>query len=56
MPPQIRSCPYVLTYKVLMVDFQKKDLDKKKVFVVCDEALGFILPSLLVNPALGYII
>ena len=43
--------------KVLMVDFQKKGLDKK-VFVVRDEAhdfskaLGFSLPSLLVNPAL----
>ena len=41
-----------------MVDFQKKGLDKKKVFVVRDEApyfseaLGFSLPSLLVNPAL----
>ena len=41
-----------------MVDFQKKGLDKKKVFVVCDEApyfseaQGFSLPSLLVNPAL----
>ena len=41
-----------------MVDFQKKDFDKKKVFVVRDEApyfseaLGFSLPSLLVNPAL----
>ena len=44
--------------KVLMVDFQKKDLDKKKIFVVRDEAsyfyktLGFSLPSLLINPAL----
>ena len=43
--------------KVLMVDFPKKGLDKK-VFVVRDEALyfsealGFSLPSLLVNPAL----
>ena len=42
-----------------MVDFQKKGLDKKKVFVVRDEApyfseaLGFSLPSLLVNPALS---
>ena len=41
-----------------MVDFQKKGLDKKKVFVLRDEApyfseaLGFSLPSLLVNPAL----
>ena len=35
-----------------MVDFQKKGLDKKKVFVVRDEALGFSLPSLLVNSAL----
>ena len=41
-----------------MVDFHKKGLDKKKVFVVRDEApyfseaLGFSLPSLLVNPAL----
>ena len=41
-----------------MVDFQKKGLDKKKVFVVRDEVpyfsevLGFSLPSLLVNPAL----
>ena len=35
-----------------MVDFQKKDLDKKKVFVVRDGSLGFSLPSLLVNPAL----
>ena len=40
-----------------MVDFQKKGLDKK-VFVGCDEALyfsealGFSLPSLLVNSAL----
>ena len=44
--------------KVLMVDFQKKGLDKTKVFVDRDEApyfseaLGFNLPSLLVNPAL----
>ena len=44
-----------------MVDFQKKGLDKKKVFVVRDEApyfseaLGFSLPSLLVNPALPII-
>ena len=42
-----------------MVNFQKKGLDKKKVFVVRDEALyfsealGFSLPSLLVNPALS---
>ena len=41
----------------LMVDFQKKGLDEKKVFVVRDEApyfsevLGFSLPSPLVNPA-----
>ena len=41
-----------------MVDFQKKGLDKKKVFVARDEtpyfseAPGFSLPSLLVNPAL----
>ena len=41
-----------------MVDFQKKGLDKKKVSVGRDEApyfseaLGFSLPSLLVNPAL----
>ena len=47
--------------KVLTVDFQKKGLDKKKVFVVRDEvpyfseALGFNLPSLLVNPALAAI-
>ena len=47
--------------KVLMVDFQNKGLDKK-VFVVraeapsFSEALGFSLPSLLVNPTLpvGY--
>ena len=44
--------------KVLMVNFKEKGLDKKKVFVVrveapCfSEALGFSLPSLLVNPAL----
>ena len=44
--------------KVLMFDFQKKNLDKKKVFGVRDEttyfseALGFSLPSLLINPAL----
>ena len=42
-----------------MVDFQKKDLDKKKVFAVRDEApyfyeaLGFSLLSLLGNPALA---
>ena len=42
-----------------MVNFQKKGLDKKKVFVVRDEApcfskaLGFSLPSLLVNLALA---
>ena len=42
-----------------MVNFQKKGLDKKKVFVVrdealyCSKALGFSLPSLLVNPALS---
>ena len=41
-----------------MVDFQKKGLGKKKVYVVRDEtpyfseALGFSLPSLLVNPAM----
>ena len=41
-----------------MVDFQKKDLDKKKVFIFREEApyfseaLGVSLPSLLVNPAL----
>ena len=45
--------------KVLRVDFQKKDLHKNKVFVVraeaphFSEALGFSLPSLLVNPALA---
>ena len=45
--------------KVLMVDFRKKGLDKKKVFVVhgeapyFSEALSFSLPSLLVNPAMG---
>ena len=45
--------------KVLMVNFKEKGLDKKKDFVVrveapCfSEALGFSLPSLLVNPALG---
>ena len=44
-----------------MVDFQKKGLDKKKVFAVRDEApyfseaLGFSLPSLLVNPALAVV-
>ena len=44
--------------KVLMVDFQKKSLDKMKVFVVRDEApyfseaRGFSLPGLLVNPSL----
>ena len=47
----------VSTIKVFMVDFQKKGLDKKD-FVVRDEtpyfteALGFSLPSLLINPAL----
>ena len=47
--------------KVLIVNFQKKGLDKK-VFVVRDEALyfsealGFSLPSLLVNPALPSLI
>ena len=59
------QCPptYVLVstfrhIKVLMVDFEKKGLDKK-VFVVRDEApyfseaLAFSLPSLLVNPALA---
>ena len=41
-----------------MVNFQKKGLDKKKVFVVRDEApyfseaLGFSLPSLLVTSVL----
>ena len=41
-----------------MVDFRKKGLDKKKVFVVqgeapyFSEALSFSLPSLLVNPAM----
>ena len=44
-----------------MVDFQKKGLHKKKVFVVRDEApyfseaLDFSLPRLLVNPALAVI-
>ena len=43
--------------RVLVVDFLKKGLDKKKVFVVRDEAhyfsetLGFSLPSLLVHLA-----
>ena len=43
--------------KVLMVDFQNKGIDKK-VFVMraeapyFSEALGFSMPSLLVNPAL----
>ena len=61
------QCPPPLKYalvsrfrpvKVLLVDFQKKGLDEKKVFVVRNkasyfsEALGFSLPSLLVNPAL----
>ena len=42
-----------------MVDFRKKGLDKKKVFVVHAEtpyfskALSFSLPSLLVNPAMS---
>ena len=41
-----------------MVDFQRKGRDKKKVFVVHDEApyffeaLGFSLPGLLVTPTL----
>ena len=56
-PPKYALVSTFRPIKVLMVDFQKKGLDKK-VFVVRDEALyfsealGFSLPSLLVNPAL----
>ena len=44
---------YVYMLKVMMVDFQKKGKcfhgrsPKKIVFVVCDEAQGFILPNLI---------
>ena len=57
-PPKYAFVSTFRPIKVLMVDFPKKGLDKK-VFVVRDEALyfskalGFSLPSLLVNPALG---
>ena len=57
-PPKYALVSTFRPIKVLMVDFQKKGLDKK-VFVVRDEALyfsealDFSLPSLLVNPALA---
>ena len=58
MPPKYALVSTFRPIKVLMVDIQKKGLDKKD-FVVRDEALyfsealGFSLPSLLVNPALS---
>ena len=60
-PPKYALVSTFRPIKVLMVDFQKKGLDKK-VFVVADEApyfsevLGFRLSSLLVNPALLVVI
>ena len=57
-PPKYAFVSTFRLIKVLMIDFQKKGLDKKKVFVVrseapCfSEALDFSQPRLLVNPAL----
>ena len=57
-PPTYALVSTFRPIKVLMVDFQTKSLNKKKVFVVRDEApyfseaLGFSLPSLLVNPVM----
>ena len=57
-PPNYALVSTFMPVKVLMVDFQNKGLAKKKIFVVPDEALyfsealGFSLPSLLLNPAL----
>ena len=61
-PPTYAFVSTFRPIKVLMVDFQTKSLNKKKVFVVRDkapyfsEALGFNLLSLLVNPVVdvGY--
>ena len=39
MPTLIRSCLYISAYKGLNGRFPKNGLDKKKVFVVRDEAL-----------------
>ena len=44
-PPKYALVTTFRPIKVLMVNFQKKGLDKKKVFVVRHEALGFSLPS-----------
>ena len=57
-PPKYALVSTFRLIKVLMIDFQKNGLDKKKIFVVrgeapyFSEALDFSLPSLLVNPAL----
>ena len=57
-PPKYALVSTFRLIKVLMIDFQKNGLNKKKVFVVrgealyFSEALDFSLPSLLVNPAL----
>ena len=58
-PPKYALVSTFRPIKVLMIDFQKKGLDKKKVFIIRDEApyfyeaLGFSLPSVLENPALS---
>ena len=59
LPPKYALVSTFRPIKVFDGRFPKKGLDKKKDFVVRDEApyfseaLGFSLPSLLVNPALA---